>query len=155
MLPIGFIDCSCLTAFCTSHQAEQLQAASTRSFCCCSSPACAHSMLNAVGSRIGLVSAGLRRSVPSSLASRALSGSVAQMSTQTPPPDAARGATADLCDTFIKDPVDIVNQGRVQIMNPVFRDFGGHLRFNGQAATVKCFENNPLVRQVSSRLSVL
>ena len=50
------------------------------------------------------------------------------MATQTPPPDAARGATADLCDTFITDPVDIVNQGQVQIMDPVFRDFGGNLR---------------------------
>ena len=28
------------------------------------------------------------------------------------------------------------------------RDYGGHIRFNGQAATVKCFENNPLVRKV-------
>jgi RraA family protein len=26
------------------------------------------------------------------------------------------------------------------------RDFGGNLRFSGQAATIKCFENNPLVR---------
>ena len=70
------------------------------------------------------------------------------MATQTPPPDAARGATADLCDTFIKDPVDIVNQGQLQIMDPIFRDFGGNLRFKGPAATVKCFENNPLVRKV-------
>lgn len=69
------------------------------------------------------------------------------MATQTPPPDAARGATADLCDTFITESVDIVNQGKVQIMNPVFRDFGGNLRFKGPAATVKCFENNPLVRK--------
>ena len=30
----------------------------------------------------------------------------------------------------------------------VTRDYGGHIRFNGQAATVKCFENNPLVRKV-------
>lgn len=70
------------------------------------------------------------------------------MATQTPPPNAARGATADLCDTFITDPVDIVNQGQVQIMDPIFRDFGGNLRFKGPAATVKCFENNPLVRKV-------
>ena len=27
------------------------------------------------------------------------------------------------------------------------RDFGGRLRFSGQVATVKCYENNPLVRQ--------
>ena len=27
------------------------------------------------------------------------------------------------------------------------RDLGGKLRFSGQVATVKCFENNPLVRK--------
>lgn len=30
----------------------------------------------------------------------------------------------------------------------VHRDFGGKLRFSGQAVTIKCFENNPLVREV-------
>lgn len=105
-------------------------------------------MLSAIASQLGGSSARLPGSVSGSSAVRALLGSLARMSSQTPPPDAARGATADLCDTFIKDPVDIVNQGGVQIMNPVFRDFGGHLRFKGQAATVKCFENNPLVRKV-------
>lgn len=29
---------------------------------------------------------------------------------------------------------------------PPHRDFGGRLAFSGRAATVKCFENNPLVR---------
>ncbi len=82
------------------------------------------------------------------LALRLLAGRQAPMSSQTPPPDAARGATADLCDTFITDPVDIINQGDVQIMDPIFRNFGGNSRFKGQAATVKCFENNPLVRKV-------
>ena len=88
-----------------------------------------------------------------------------------PPPDAARGATADLCDVHLPDPVDVTLQRKVQIMDPIFRclpgpgsltsrrcgahcsvcgrDFGGHLRFRGQAATVKCYENNPLVRAVS------
>lgn len=77
------------------------------------------------------------------------------MSSQTPPPDAARGATADLCDTFITNPVDIVNQENVQIMDPIFRNFGGNSRFKGQAATVKCFENNPLVRKVACELQGL
>ena len=27
------------------------------------------------------------------------------------------------------------------------RNFGGNIRFSGQVATVKCFENNPLVRK--------
>ncbi len=86
----------------------------------------------------------------SSLALRLLLGRN-RMSTETPPPDAARGATADLCDTFITDPVDVVNQRNVQIMDPVFRNYGGNSRFKGQAATVKCFENNPLVRKVSQK----
>lgn len=30
------------------------------------------------------------------------------------------------------------------------RDYGGNLRFSGRVATVKCYENNPLVRQVWS-----
>ena len=29
---------------------------------------------------------------------------------------------------------------------PPYRDFGGRLRFSGPVATIKCFENNPLVR---------
>ncbi len=41
--------------------------------------------------------------------------------TATPPPDAARGATADLCDVFIKDPVDTVRQHPVSIVEPIFR----------------------------------
>ena len=32
-------------------------------------------------------------------------------------------------------------------MQPVFRDLGGKMRFAGQVSTVKCFENNPHVRQ--------
>lgn len=87
----------------------------------------------------------------------------------------SRGATADLCDVHYPDPVDVIVQRKVQIMQPLFRlsafilfvmlgtavrrsvypyiqqyiwyrDYGGVLRFSGQAATVKCFENNPLVR---------
>ena len=87
----------------------------------------------------------------SSLALRLLLVGRSRMFSQTPPPDAARGATADLCDTFITDPVDVVNQRNVQIMDPVFRDYGGNSRFKGQAATVKCFDNNPLVRKVSEK----
>ena len=98
------------------------------------------SMLRAIGSRLGEPLAVRSVLAAKSCAVRAAGNFPAYMSSQTPPPDAARGATADL--------FDIVNQGKVQIMNPVFRDFGGHLRFKGQAATVKCFENNPLVRKV-------
>ena len=107
--------------------------------------------------------------------------------TATPPADASRGATADLCDVFLPDPVDVITESKVSIVAPLFRfgpvppvpscmtridphhhvslarsmqghlsslcrgscrDYGGNMRFSGQAATVKCFENNPLVRKV-------
>lgn len=38
-----------------------------------------------------------------------------------PPPDASRGATADLCDVHLPDPVDIVCQRKIQIAEPIFR----------------------------------
>lgn len=41
-----------------------------------------------------------------------------------PPPDASRGATADLCDVHYPDPVDVLPDPRsqkVQIAEPVFR----------------------------------
>jgi regulator of ribonuclease activity A len=45
--------------------------------------------------------------------------------------------TADLCDDF---------GDRVQVCDPIFRDFGGLRRFSGPIATVKCFEDNSLVK---------
>ncbi|KAK9818251.1 hypothetical protein WJX72_009589 [[Myrmecia] bisecta] len=75
--------------------------------------------------------------------------------TATPPADAARGATADLCDVFLPDPVDVVTEQKVQIVAPIFRDYGGKLRFNGRAATVKCFENNPLALEENGTGRVL
>lgn len=41
--------------------------------------------------------------------------------TTATPPDAARGATADLADVFVPDPVDVVTEQHVHIMEPVFR----------------------------------
>ena len=41
-----------------------------------------------------------------------------------PPPDASRGATADLCDVHYTEPVDVLPDPRtqkVQIAEPVFR----------------------------------
>lgn len=32
-------------------------------------------------------------------------------------------------------------------MDVLRRDFGGNKRFSGQISTIKCFENNPLVRK--------
>ena len=68
--------------------------------------------------------------------------------TSVPPPDTARGATADLCDVHHPESVDVVSQPDVRIMQPIFKDLGGRMRFAGQASTVKCFENNPHVRKV-------
>ena len=59
----------------------------------------------------------------------------------------SRGATADLCDVFYPDPVDKTTVPTVQIAEPIFRNFGGNTRFSGPIATIKCFENNPLVRK--------
>ena len=45
--------------------------------------------------------------------------------------------TADLFDDF---------GDRFQVCAPIFRDFGGNSRFAGSIATVKCFEDNSLVK---------
>ena len=47
-------------------------------------------------------------------------------------------ATTDLCDRFAD---------RLAIAAPLFRSFGGRRRFHGAIATVRCFEDNSLVRE--------
>lgn len=46
--------------------------------------------------------------------------------------------SADLYDRF---------ESQVQVCDPIFRDFGGRRCFHGPVATVKCFEDNSLVKQ--------
>jgi regulator of ribonuclease activity A len=46
--------------------------------------------------------------------------------------------TADLCDEF---------PDSVQICEPIFSSFGGRARFSGEISTIKCFEDNSLVRE--------
>ncbi|HEY8537921.1 MAG TPA: ribonuclease E activity regulator RraA [Steroidobacteraceae bacterium] len=46
-------------------------------------------------------------------------------------------ATTDLSDEFFDE---------VQACQSIFRDFGGNVRFAGPIATIKCFEDNSLVR---------
>lgn len=46
-------------------------------------------------------------------------------------------ATTDLCDKY---------SDSVQIAESIFTDFGGELAFEGPIGTVKCFEDNSLVR---------
>ena len=49
-------------------------------------------------------------------------------------------ATCDLCDAH-KDGQTL------RVLPPVFRDFGGRRRFHGPVSTVKCFEDNALVKE--------
>lgn len=50
-------------------------------------------------------------------------------------------STCDLCDAHKQDV-----SGNFRVLPPVFRDFGGKDRFCGQVVTVKCFEDNSLVK---------
>lgn len=50
-------------------------------------------------------------------------------------------ATCDLCDTHKSDA-----SGGFRVLPPVFRDFGGLAAFSGPVVTVKCFEDNSLVK---------
>ncbi|CAM3358867.1 ribonuclease E activity regulator RraA [Polaromonas hydrogenivorans] len=50
-------------------------------------------------------------------------------------------ATCDLCDIHKND-----SSGQFRVLPPVFRDFGGILKFSGPVVTVKCFEDNSLVK---------
>lgn len=47
--------------------------------------------------------------------------------------------TADLYD---------MHEEALQVCSPVFRHFGGHHAFHGPIATLKCFEDNSLVREL-------
>ncbi|OYU43714.1 MAG: ribonuclease [Burkholderiales bacterium PBB4] len=50
-------------------------------------------------------------------------------------------ATCDLCDVHKADAT-----GAFRVLPPVFRDFGAHSKFSGPVVTVKCFEDNTLVK---------
>jgi len=50
-------------------------------------------------------------------------------------------ATCDLCDAHKND-----SSGALRVLPPVFRDFGARRRFTGLVSTVKCFEDNALVK---------
>lgn len=52
-----------------------------------------------------------------------------------------RFATCDLCDTYKND-----GSGQFRVLPPVFRDFGAHTVFCGPVVTVKCHEDNTLVK---------
>ncbi len=46
--------------------------------------------------------------------------------------------TADLCDAHAE---------ALQVAEPIFADFGGHIAFSGRISTLKAFEDNSLVRR--------
>ena len=46
--------------------------------------------------------------------------------------------TANLCDE---------HENEISVAQPIFRDFGGSISFCGKISTVKCFEDNSLVRE--------
>lgn len=50
-------------------------------------------------------------------------------------------ATCDLCDAYKNHGSDIL-----RVLPPVFKNFGGVLKFCGPVVTVKCFEDNSLVK---------
>jgi regulator of ribonuclease activity A len=50
-------------------------------------------------------------------------------------------ATCDFCDVHKND-----TTGAFRVLPPVFRDFGAVLKFSGPVATVKCHEDNTLVK---------
>jgi len=50
-------------------------------------------------------------------------------------------ATCDLCDKHKND-----TSGDFRVLPPIFCDFGGVHKFSGPVATVKCFEDNSLVK---------
>lgn len=50
-------------------------------------------------------------------------------------------ATCDLCDAHKND-----RSGAFRVLPPIFKDFGGVPKFSGPVVTVKCFEDNSLVK---------
>lgn len=52
-------------------------------------------------------------------------------------------ATCDLCDAHKND-----STGDFRVLPPVFKDFGGIQKFVGEVVTVKCFEDNSLVKKM-------
>ena len=50
-------------------------------------------------------------------------------------------ATCDLCDAHKSD-----SSGTFRVLPPVFKDYGGISKFSGPIVTIKCFDDNSLVK---------
>ena len=53
-------------------------------------------------------------------------------------------STPDLCDAYEAQ----IMEGRVRVLDSIFNNYGGHDCFFGQAVTIKCFEDNSVVKQL-------
>lgn len=53
-------------------------------------------------------------------------------------------STPDLCDAHEAQ----IAAGSVKVLDAIFNNYGGHDCFFGQAVTIKCFEDNSIVKQL-------
>eukprot|EP00210_Caulerpa_lentillifera_P002819 g2693.t1 len=81
-------------------------------------------------------------------------GHVLFSTTQTPPPDLSRAGTADLCDIHHQHPVDETTESDFRIVQPLFKHYGKLKSCLGKISTVRCYENNPLVRKVKPGVEI-
>ncbi len=51
-------------------------------------------------------------------------------------------STPDICDEF---------PDRLQVLEPLFTEYGGKAKFSGEIVTIKCFEDNSLVKTTLGR----
>lgn len=63
----------------------------------------------------------LPRGAPQHSISTAVQALSTGPTTQVPQADVDRAGTADLCDIHVPDPVDIICERKVQIVEPIFR----------------------------------
>ena len=52
---------------------------------------------------------------------------------------ATKLSTPDLCDQY---------PDKVRVLEPIFNSYGGRTDFSGQAVTIKCFEDNSVVKKL-------
>jgi len=56
-------------------------------------------------------------------------------------------STPDLCDAHEEK----LAQGSLRVLDPIFISYGGRSRFFGAAMTIKCFEDNSMVKEHASQ----
>lgn len=53
-------------------------------------------------------------------------------------------STPDLCDAHENE----FQQGQLKMLDPIFNNYGGRDHFYGEAVTIKCFEDNSVVKKL-------